>query len=160
MKTWNRERKRTRDRLLNYDSSIMPFHPSTASIPVVYPWEQTQLSMLSHQIYKIALSNGYTGNEQLLFRHFNGSAFYYYNSITDFPMRGILGDLYFDLSTQVLYYYAVAPGELDPEKIALVGGAIVGYSIVTNETYLYLPVRALPMEDIILNSGTAAEFID
>ena len=62
MKTWNRERKKTRDRLLDYDASIMPIMPSTASLPYIYPWENITLSILSNQIFKVAQLNGYTGS--------------------------------------------------------------------------------------------------
>lgn len=160
MKTWNRERKKTRDRLLDYDASIMPIMPSTASLPYIYPWENITLSILSNQIFKVAQLNGYTGDQQDLFRHFNGGALNRYESINDFPVPGVFGDLYFDTSTQILYYYVVAPGQLDTNLIARISGAIVGYSIVANETYLYLPIRALPIEDIIIHGGTAAEYID
>ena len=161
MKTWNRERFRTRDRLLEYDTSIMPLTPTAgASMPMIYPWENASLAILSHQIFKLAQASGYTGPEDLLFKRFDAGAIHHYSSLADFPVPGVEGDLYFDTTSQIVYYYVSTTNEIDAAKIALVGGAIVGYSVVSNETYLYLPIRALPLEDIIFNSGDAAEYID
>ena len=116
--------------------------------------------ILSHQIFKLAQASGYTGPEDLLFRRFDAGAIHHYSSLAEFPVPGVEGDLYFDTSTQIVYYYVTTLGEVDAARIAIIGGAIVGYSVISNETYLYLPIRALPMEDIILNSGDAAEYID
>jgi len=38
-----KERWRTRDRLLEYDISIMPARPRTAGLAMVYPWENNLL---------------------------------------------------------------------------------------------------------------------
>lgn len=35
---WNRQRRRTRDLLLEYDQSIMPLRPRAGGLPMVYPW--------------------------------------------------------------------------------------------------------------------------
>lgn len=163
MKTWNRERFRTRDRLLEYDTSIMPLTPTAgASMPMIYPWENASLAILSHQIFKLAQASGYTGPEELLFEKFNGGSIYKYDTFNDFPAIGTAGNLYMDISTGIVYYYISTSQLVDAEKIAIVGGAIVGYSIVgdVTETHLYLPIRALPLENIIFNSGDAAEYID
>lgn len=163
MKTWNRERFKTRDRLLEYDTSIMPLTPiAGASMPMIYPWENASLAILSHQIFKLAQASGYTGSEELLFEKFNGSHIHTYDKLIMFPSIGIIGDLYLDLETGILYYYISTSQSVDTEKIAIVGGAIVGYSIVgdVTETHLYLPVRALPIENLIYDCGDAAEYID
>lgn len=161
MKTWNRQRFKTRDRLLNYDSTVVPIIPTAGALmPTIYPWENASLAILSHQIFKLAQASGYTGSEDLLFKRFDAGAIHHYSSLAEFPVPGIEGDLYFDTTTQIVYYYVTTLGEVDAARIAIIGGAIVGYSIISNETYLYLPIRALPMEDIILNSGDAAEYID
>lgn len=85
----NSNRRATRDLLLEYDTSIMPPHPRAAGLayvynwlesnkapdenidmpptPVqndlqmVYPWEQTNLSILSNQLYTLAANSGYVG---------------------------------------------------------------------------------------------------
>ena len=90
MKTWNKERKRTRDLLIEYDISIMPPHPRSGGIVVVYPWgspaydsvidnyipkqahtttlsmiypwENTSLNILNYQLYLIAVQNGFEGS--------------------------------------------------------------------------------------------------
>lgn len=51
---WNKERFRTRDRLLEYDSMIMPLMPHSAGLSVVYPWEDILFSGLAHQLFLIA----------------------------------------------------------------------------------------------------------
>ena len=73
MKTWNRERKRTRDRLLDYEFTIVPPHPHSGGIPfifpietdssipildaastvlpIIYPWENVQLDFLEDEIF-------------------------------------------------------------------------------------------------------------
>jgi len=51
---WNRERYRTRDLLLEYDTAIMPARPRTAGLAMVYPWENLTLSTLKAQIIEIA----------------------------------------------------------------------------------------------------------
>lgn len=159
MKTWNRERKRTRDRLLQYDTSIVPT-PYSTSMPMIYPWQNASLAILSHQIFKLVQLNGYTGTEELLFRRFSSGAVQYYSSLEEFPVPGIVGDLYLDTTTQIVYYYTTTTGEVDAENIAAIGGVIVDYSVTNNETAVYLPIRALPIEPLLLNCGTAAEYID
>ena len=85
----NSTRRATRDLLLEYDSTIMPPHPRAAglsyvynwlesnkapdedtdmppmpiqnNIQMIYPWEQTNLGILSNQLYIIAANSGYTG---------------------------------------------------------------------------------------------------
>lgn len=159
MKTWNRERKRTRDRLLQYDTTIVPT-PYSTSIPMIYPWQNASLAILSHQIFKLAQTSGYTGTEDLLFRRFNGGAIHPYKTLEEFPIPGIQGDLYLETSTQIVYYYTTTTGEIDAENIAAVGGVIVDYSVANNETAIYLPIRALTIEPLLLNCGDAAEYID
>ena len=89
MKSWNRERKRTRDLLLEYDNAIMPPHPRsggimvlypwgtssydnmvdipipssphTTTLAMIYPWEDASLTYLNNQLYLIALQNGFEG---------------------------------------------------------------------------------------------------
>lgn len=92
-------RVRTRDLLLEYDPRIMPPHPRTAGLAmiypwlnsnvadqgwvtlpipdteefkVVYPWESIGLSILSDQIYVLASNSGYHGTREE-FHHYFGS---------------------------------------------------------------------------------------
>ena len=93
-------RRRTRDRLLEYDRFIMPPRPraaglgliytwlgsntpstdviynvpipDTAEFSVVYPWETLGLSILGDQIYILASRSGYTGTREE-FHHYFGS---------------------------------------------------------------------------------------
>ena len=93
-------RRRTRDRLLEYDRFIMPPRPraaglgliytwlesntpstdviynvpipDTAEFSVVYPWETLGLSILGDQIYILASKSGYTGTREE-FHHYFGS---------------------------------------------------------------------------------------
>jgi len=90
MKTWNRERKRTRDLLLEYDLAIMPPHPRsgglvvlypwgtssydnmvdipiphsphTTTLSMIYPWEDISLTQFNNQLYLVALQNGFEGS--------------------------------------------------------------------------------------------------
>lgn len=158
---WNYERYRTRDRLLEYDFTIYPAAPHTAGLTMIYPWENTILNELSHNFFQLAKKNGYTGPEELLFSRFNGGSVHSYSTLDEFPAPGIVNDLYLDTTTQILYYYVATTNPIDVDKIAIIGGAIVGYSIIGDETEtrLYLPIRALPMEDVIYNCGDAAEYI-
>lgn len=91
-------RHRTRDLLLEYDYRIMPPHPRTAglamvypwldtnkypqewvAIPpipdspefkVIYPWESVGLSILGDQIYLLAARSGYQGTREEFHRYF------------------------------------------------------------------------------------------
>ena len=90
MKTWNRERKRTRDLLLEYDLAIMPprprsgglvvlypwgsssydnmvdipipHSPHTTTLAMVYPWEDISLTQFNNQLYLVAVQNGFEGS--------------------------------------------------------------------------------------------------
>lgn len=93
-----RERKRTRDLLLEYDISIMPPRPradglsiafpwgnanlidntdgtmpptpTAAEMASLYPWANTAITILMHQFYIVAVQHGYTGSEQDYFNSF------------------------------------------------------------------------------------------
>ena len=160
---WNRERWRTRDRLLEYDSNIYPMVPHTAGLQMVYPWETLQLGQLATSLLKLAKQYGFTGSEDLLFnRMFNGNL--YKGTLTTFPIPGDENCLYLDTETDILYYFKATTETVYAEHAAQVGAIIVGHSIIedTEEiiTYLYIPIRALPIENTIFNSGDAAEYID
>ena len=156
----NSHRRATRDLLLEYDSDIMPPHPrvaglnyiydwsnsneapddtygapplpSTTSMPLVYPWEQTSLGILSHQLYTIAANNGFTGTPQQFNTYFGkyleyGDKEIFFDDYSNFPSVGSTNVLYFDLDEKILYYW---DGE-------------------------YLPANTMLITDTILNVGEA-----
>lgn len=162
---WNRERYRTRDRLLDYNFSLFPTNPQSATLPMVYPWENVANYRLSLQLYEIAKNNGYIGSEADFLNKFsaNGNNIIT-GTLSTFPVPGIETNLYFDTETEILYYFTTSNSPIDLDLLAKVGGAVVGQSVSVNPadivSYLYLPVRALPIEDLILNCGNAVENID
>ena len=149
---WNRERYRTRDRLLEYDFSIYPAVPHTAGLPIIYPWENIALGQLSHSIINIAKLNGYTGTEEEFWNQFSSGGIHY-GTLETFPVPGVDYDLYLDTKTDVLYYFKTIKEIIYTDRAAKIDAAIVGYSIIedTEEvvTYLYIPVKALPFEQTI-----------
>ena len=130
-----RERKRTRDLLLEYDRAIMPPKPRAAGlsniyswgstpldnlngdeppipnqkdISIIYPWENTSLSIFSHQLYKVAIVNGFIGTEQDFLNHFINFVSekeIIFDLFTNFPQYGSSQNLYFDLNEKILYYW-------------------------------------------------------
>ena len=133
---WNHERHRTRDLLLEYDTSIMPPHPRagglsilypwgsqyyenavdmyiptsahTTTLSMVYPWENTSLNILNHQLYLVAVLNGFEGTEadfKDLFSSYVGARSIMFATYDQFPEIGISEKLYFDLETKILYYW-------------------------------------------------------
>ena len=158
-----RERWRTRDLLLEYDKNIMPprpraaglgsayywgnFVPSTdtntilpvspiqTKLDIIYPWENTALSIFSHELYKVMLIHGFAGTEE---EFYNGFLNYVadkeiiFDTFNNFPENGSNQFLYFDLTEKILYYW-------EDE---------------------YKPVNALLIENSILNGGSSTESID
>ena len=50
---------------------ILPAQPQVAAkLPVVYPWEQTNLYVLCQQLYELASNTGYTGTFDEFKEHF------------------------------------------------------------------------------------------
>lgn len=183
MKTWNRERKRTRDRLLEYNFAIVPPHPhsggivlpypeesnlisigipylSNGTISSVYPWENTTLTMLSHQLYTIAVQNGYSGTEESFLASFGNASEkeVIVGLLENFPVPGNTTHLYLDRDTGILYYFKATDSPIMEAVAEQMGIVIAGTS--DNLTYLYIPVRALPIENLIYDCGDAAEYID
>lgn len=182
---WNEERWRTRDRLLDYDITIVPPHPHSggiacpyplededlspripspeadSSLPFIYPWEATNLYELERSIYLIAQRNGYTGSEDTLWNRFsNGTVVT--GTLATFPVPGDELNLYFDKETEILYYFKAVPNHISVDAATRIGATIVGTSQIDTEvewTYLYIPVRALVIENTILDCGDASEYI-
>lgn len=155
---WNHERHRTRDLLLEYDINIMPPRPRAGglaivypwgspvwdnvidmsipkqphitSLSMVYPWENTSLNILNHQLYLLAIQNGFEGTEaefKELFTAFVGPRSIMFALYSDFPEVGVKNKLYFDLEEKILYYW-------DEE---------------------YIPVNAMLIANTILEGGEA-----
>lgn len=155
-----KERRRTRDLLLEYHTNIVPPKPRAAGLAVaypwsltdfplqtdaqtpidpiqqnitsVYPWENSNMSILSDQLYLIAASSGYTGTKNE-FKQFFG---YYlernrpeiiFDKYINFPNPGNKTQLFFDLDEKILYYW-------DEE---------------------YIPVNAMLIANTILEGGEA-----
>lgn len=156
----NSYRRATRDLLLEYDTTFMPPHPraaglsyiynwleanevkeeaydippdpTSAPMTMIYPWEQTNLGILSMQLYTLAVNGGYTGSKEE-FNHYFG---YYlehnkqeivFDNFSNFPQIGTDDKLYFDLEEKILYYW---DGQ-------------------------YIPVNAMLIANTILNGGEA-----
>lgn len=153
-------RERTRDLLLEYDFHIMPprpraaglgmiytwLHgnipnsdpiysvpiPETAEFSIVYPWESIGLSILSDQIYILAVQNGYTGSREDFHQFFSqflasNRQEILFEEYDNFPETGKEDMLYFDLNERILYYW-------------------------NNE---YIPVNAMLIAHTIVNGGEA-----
>lgn len=159
MKTWNRQRIKTRDRLFDYD---LPMYPIIDKLQAPYPWASANLSVLTKQLYEIALQNGFLGNQQSFISRFtNGSLVQ--GTLNSFPIPGVPNTLYLDKETNILYYFKETTQEINLQLANKIGATIVYNSDITDTqqmvTYLYIPVRAMPLEDLILNCGSAAEYI-
>ena len=151
------ERIRTRDLLLEYDYNVLPPRPRTAGLSIVYPWESMDYSLLSRQIYQIALNNGFSGTEKAFWSKFSRGAIIR-GLLRNFPVPGNEDNLYLDEDTGILYYFKTFSAPINLDVIEQIGAEVVG----TQEelSYVYIPVRAMLIEDTILDGGTAAEYID
>ena len=159
---WNYERYRTRDRLLEYDFNIYPMVPHSAGLSMIYPWENIAIQQLSKQIIEVARLNGYTGSEEDLWRKFSNGTIHQ-GTLDNFPIPGNEQDLYLDTETDILYYFKSVTSTVYTDVAARVGVAIVGYSKIEDSeeivTYLYIPIKAMPIENLIFDCGDAAEYI-
>lgn len=155
-----KERWRTRDRLLDYDAHIVPPSPHSAGISTVYPWESISLQNLSHQIYILAQNNGFIGTEQMLWNKFSAGSVIMIDTINNFPEEGAENNLYLDKETDILYYFKKSSTYNynigDTAEVVVAGTAQAEEPNVTIY-FLYIPVRALLIEDTILNCGDATE---
>lgn len=103
-----KERWRTRDLLLEYDSHIMPPRPRAAGLGIIYPWENTSLTIFSHQLYQIAAGSGFLGTETDFLNNFGSflsSKQIVFDIFDNFPQIGNEDKLYFDLDEKILYYW-------------------------------------------------------
>lgn len=103
-----KERWRTRDLLLEYDSRIMPPRPRAAGLGIIYPWENAPISSLVKQLFIIAAGSGYNGTEAEFKTHFGAylkSKQIIFDSFSNFPDMGTEEYLYFDTDEKILYYW-------------------------------------------------------
>ena len=146
---WNRERRRTRDRLLKYYGGILPAPAHSNSIGVIYPWEEMNLVEFEHEFYNLASKHGYEGSPASLWEVMFKDSSIITGTIHTFPMPGDPNLLYLDIETDILYYFKRSVS-IDIEQAAENGA----YYIQNNDVYyVYIPVRALLIEDTILNCG-------
>ena len=120
-----RERRRTRDRLLEYDSSIIIPTPHTAGLKMIYPWENNTLITLRHQLYLISLIGGFIGTEEEFIQHFNSyvsNKQIFFGSFSTFPQIGSSNLLYFDTNEKILYYWN---NEYIPANTLLIANTIL-----------------------------------
>lgn len=154
------ERWRTRDRLLEYDSVVIPPHPHSAGLPMIYPWEDMPLSVLSHQLFEIAKKNGFEGAESEFlekFSHNTGGV--NTGTIETFPVPGKEDQLYLDVETEILYYFKIAQESVAEEIATQYGAEVVGRT-EDGTFYVYIPVRALPVEPLFIDCGTSTDVTD
>lgn len=157
---WNRERHRTRDLLLEYDFDRLPARPHTAGLNIIYPWEDTNLHIFAKELYQLVLNNGFTGTLEQFLNRFCVEQEYTQvvkGTVNTFPMPGIENNLYLDIETSILYYFKITNAPINPELVNKIGAIM---TTDEDKSYLYIPVRAMLIEDIILNGGSAAEYID
>ena len=149
---WNYERYRTRDLLLEYDKAIMPPRPRAAglsnvyswgstiltdegtldapipiqkNISLIYPWENTSLTIFSNQLYKVAVVNGFIGTEKDFldrFVNYVSDKQIIFENYSEFPQYGSSSKLYFDLEEKILYYWE---GEYIPVNAMLIANTII-----------------------------------
>lgn len=126
-------RERTRDLLLEYDASLIPVKGCYTIAPLIYPQTSLYFNLLSDTLYALAAKTGYTGTKENFYKNF-GSYFdksnqeIIFDVFDNFPILGATNKLYFDIETQILYYW--------------------------NGTE-YLPVNAMLIAHTIINGGEA-----
>ncbi len=120
-----KERRRTRDLLLEYDRAIMPPRPRAAGLGIVYPWEMMSFSIISKQLYAFAVNSGFKGSEKDFKEKFGSylqNKQIIYANYIDFPVKGELDKFYFDLEEKILYYW---DEEYIPVNAMLIANTII-----------------------------------
>ena len=120
-----KERWRTRDLLLEYDPHIMPPRPRAAGLGIIYPWENTNMSILVQQLFTLAASSGFNGTENDFKEHFGAfltSKQILFDTFDNFPETGEENYLYFDMDEKILYYW---DNEYIPVNAMLIANTII-----------------------------------
>ena len=125
-------RHRTRDLLLEYDSTIVPLHPRAGGLTAVYPWETQNVTIMGDWLYAFAVKSGYNGSKEDFYKGFgayleSNQHEIIFDVYKNFPPIGTQNMLYFDTDEKILYYW---DGE-------------------------YIPVNAMLITETILNGGEA-----
>lgn len=139
-KNWNYERWRTRDRLIEYNFDIIAPYPHTASLPIVYPWENLSLSQLEYQIITIAKNHGFSDTDKTFWDKFSKN-FLIRSTVDKFPVFGDEYCLYLDINTNILYYFKIIATSELPDYIKENGIIISGHSKEEDCVYLYIPIK-------------------
>ena len=141
----NRDRWRTRDLLAEEGKEITPF----SSINTVYPWKDIQLKVLSEKIYQIAQKYGYTNTKEAFWTKFNEGTVIV-DSVENFPPIGEENKLYLDKNSGIVYYFITTTQEVYTQLATSLDVIITEES---NEEikYLYIPIKAMPIEKLIIN---------
>lgn len=79
-------------------------------------------------------------------------------TIATFPVPGLEHCLYLDRETDILYYFKAAAGAIAAQVAEQLGVFIAGQDGIY--TYIYIPVRALPLENLIFDGSDASAYID
>ena len=106
----------------------IPPIPDTPEFKVIYPWESVGLSILGDQIYLLAARSGYLGTREEFHRYFgsylNDNKWeILFDNYENFPTYGQIDKLYFDLTENILYYWA--DGQYLPVNAMLIANTIV-----------------------------------
>jgi hypothetical protein len=113
MKTWNRERKRTRDRLL--DDNLDSWIPTLTISHIPYPVVNIPVSLAANALYALAVANGFEGTQQELLSNFdNITNHIIIGTLDTFPKLGDNEHLYYDTSLKILYYFSDENNEYHP----------------------------------------------
>lgn len=131
MKTY---RAQTRDRLLDYDLSLVPPRPHSGGLPFIYPWENSSNYLFAQQLYVIAKNSGYNGSFDTFYSSFGSllTKQIIFGLFSTFPNIGDSEHLYYDLEDNILYYY-------DEE---------------------YIPINTLLIENTTLDAGDASDVLE
>ena len=150
-----KERWKTRDLISHTQIATGGYFSSIVS---VYPWEQIQNTQLEEQLYEIAKSNGFEGSIEEFCENyakiFAGGTVVKI-PLSQFPAPGNELNLYLDTEGGTLYYYKTV-SELNMELVNCVGAQVAGRS-EDNDYYLYIPVKAVPIENLILRCGDSTQ---
>lgn len=142
---WNRQRERTRRRLLDY-------FPINESIPeaiaqTFYPIVNSSNKILKNQLYTIAKEYGYQESiDKFLNKFIRNEGILVKGTLNTFPIPGNQDNLYLDQQTEILYYFKIVKQSNYTQETAVAGSAIVGQSKIEDtqqtELYIYQPVHA------------------